>query len=63
MPSPTFFRRERFRDTDFSEKILRLQIFIICRILWGGIPKKEDLYFDSLCNGCISVGYAKIMEY
>ena len=25
--------------------------------------KKEDLRLDSLCNGCISVGYAKITEY
>ena len=25
--------------------------------------KKEDLHFDSLCNGCISIGYAGITEY
>ena len=30
----------------------------------GGKPtSKEDLGFDSLCNGCISVGYARIIEY
>ncbi|MBQ3191461.1 MAG: hypothetical protein IJB61_09565, partial [Bacteroides sp] len=32
----------QIKPKHFSEKSLRLQMSHVCRILWGGIPKKED---------------------
>ena len=63
MPSPYFFTKDQFPGQEFFRIVFAIANTVSWQyiIIWN--LKKEDLHFDALCNGGISVGYAKIIEY
>ena len=58
--SPYYFRKQ---GQEFFRKNLAIAKPADLPYIMGWNPDKGGLHFDSLCNGCISAGYARVMEY